>query len=313
MNYALLMLSVCLGSFKSVLSKASKNAERSSSDGMFNNSIVFAAALLLIFLLSAASLKTVFRGVPVYLSVLYGIATFASQFFLIQATGSGPVSLSTLFYSCNFLIPTVFGTAYYREPLHVLYFIGVALILTSFILIAGTGKDGKIGLKWTAYSLGGMCAAGIVGVIQKIFINEYAASALNGFLIIAFAVITAASLLLFAALRRIAACRQPESPAAVEACRQPESPESGRNRIKKFFLQPLLGLDIGGQNILNIYIVGVFPSAVSFPVMNGGVILMTAVISAVAFREKLTGRQTIAVAIGIAAIVCIGIGKLLIG
>lgn len=301
MKYFLLALSVMFGSFRSIASKGVKNFERGKSDLFFYNVFTFGVALIVVFLLSIAQLSSVFNGISVLLAVLYAIGTFAAQVFLTLATGSGSVSLSTLFYSCNFLIPTVFGTIYYHEPVHYLYFIGVALILLSFVLSVKPGGKGKINAKWLVLSLGGMVSSGFVGIIQKIYTNEFASASINGLLIISFAVIVLLNFVLFCTIGKR------------ELQKMTETVESHKKRAAKgMMLSLVLGAIIGGQNILCFNVVKMFPSAVSFPVMNGGVILLTAAISAILLKEKLTLKQTVAILIGVMAIVCIGIGKFLI-
>ena len=70
----------------------------------------------------------------------------------------------------------------------------------------------------------------------------------------------------------------------------------------------LLGVSVGAVNVLNTYLSGKMPSAISFPVMNGGSILLTAVFSMLVFKERLTGKQKIGLILGFAAILMIACG-----
>ena len=72
-----------------------------------------------------------------------------------------------------------------------------------------------------------------------------------------------------------------------------------------------LGVIIGGLNLLNTYLSGVLPSVVVFPAINGGAIFLTTLLSAIVFKEKPTKRQTLALVIGIGAILLIALSQLL--
>lgn len=55
---------------------------------------------------------------------------------------------------------------------------------------------------------------------------------------------------------------------------------------------------------LNLYISGVLPSIVFFPVVNSGLILMTAAVSVVVFHEKLKAKQIVGLIMGV-IIICV--------
>ena len=64
---------------------------------------------------------------------------------------------------------------------------------------------------------------------------------------------------------------------------------------------------MGLANLLNTYLAGVFESVITFPVVNGGRILLTTVLGAILFREKTNLRQKIGILCGFIAIVLIAI------
>ena len=87
----------------------------------------------------------------------------------------------------------------------------------------------------------------------------------------------------------------------------------GRNGKKEPFFEkqagagPLAVLFIAGGvgialiNQINLYLSGVVDSAVFFPIVNGGALIMTTILSLVVFKERLTVRQWVGMALGIAA------------
>ena len=70
----------------------------------------------------------------------------------------------------------------------------------------------------------------------------------------------------------------------------------------------VLGVFVGVANNLNLYLSGALKSAVTFPVTNGGTIALSAVGSALFFREKLGFNKVAGIILGIVAIVLIARG-----
>lgn len=60
-------------------------------------------------------------------------------------------------------------------------------------------------------------------------------------------------------------------------------------------------------NRLNIYLSGALNAVVFFPAFNGGVIMLSTVLSVVLLKEKLNFRTSIGILLGIAGICIIGI------
>ena len=68
------------------------------------------------------------------------------------------------------------------------------------------------------------------------------------------------------------------------------------------------GACVAVNNKLNLYLSGVIDSAIFFPVVNGGGLVLTTLAALVFFRERLTKVQWIGVGIGIVSVVFLCIG-----
>lgn len=62
------------------------------------------------------------------------------------------------------------------------------------------------------------------------------------------------------------------------------------------------GVCVAANHKLNLGLSGVIPTAVFFPVVNGGNLVLTTLSALVIFREKLTKRQWIGVVLGTASV-----------
>lgn len=59
----------------------------------------------------------------------------------MKAVELGSVAISSLFYSCGFIIPTVWGCIYFREGINALHIIGIVLIIISFMVSVEKKED----------------------------------------------------------------------------------------------------------------------------------------------------------------------------
>ena len=148
MKYLLLVISVFTGSAKSLLTKQIKSKEENYSQLFIDNTIAFFTTLIAIFVVSFFSNQSLFYQLPIFLAMCYAFCTLLSQICLLLATGSGSVSISSLFYSCGFIIPTFFGAIKYGEKITALHVVAILMIVASFFLSASKDKEKKFNLKW---------------------------------------------------------------------------------------------------------------------------------------------------------------------
>ena len=303
MNYFLLAISAVLGGTRSLLTKTIKKDGENNSDTLLRNAIAFFIAFIVITAIGAWE-SGGWNNVPVFMALCYAVFTLGAQVSLMMAVNTGSVAVSSLFYSCGFIIPTVFGIIYYNEGFTALSVIGIIFIIFSFVLSVKKEENSRFNLKWLLSALSGTVCSGIVGIIQKLFMKECVNSSLNIFLIVAFGFTFIIGL-------SVTACfKVYENKKGI-----PERISDKGKDIKS--LTPIyivislaLGVILGFSNKLNTFLSGEFPSVISFPVINGGTIVFSALLSAIFLKEKLTIKQKIGLGIGIIAIVITATGKI---
>ena len=311
MDYLLLGISVFTGSFKSIVNKRVKRGAVGMGKTMQVNAISFAVAFVVVFCFALFSANFSFRT-PILLAVLNSACILLSQVALMKAVDTGSVTVSSLFYSCGFIVPTIFGAIYYGEKVHFLQIIGIVVILISFVLCVEKENGKKFNFKWFIYALGGTIFSGLLGIVQKIFGVEYRGEySLDTFLSVSFLMIIGISLIVWIIYVIIHKTKSHDHVSVGEkAISKIEKPLIGK---RTFVFTLILGLILGFHNKICTYLSGVLPSALYFPIVNGGVIVMTAIISALILREKLSKRQLISVILGFVAIGLITVGKVLLG
>ena len=271
--YILLALSVALGVSKNILSRAIGGISRP--NRMLRVNLETACIALIVFgtafFVGGDSLPR--EAVFYLLAAFYGLFTMLSQILYIRAVENGPVSVCALLYACGFLLPTFFAIFFYHEPVGFNRAIGIAVLLVSVLLVNGADakktNEKKNGV-WLPFALGAMAASGGVGILQKAARTSFPAWNTDGFLFCAFAVMAVVSLGIL--------------PFCKEKTRE-------KSTLPALFGELCLGGALVLANKLNLYLTGVLPGSIFFPIVNGGCIAFTAILSGILFHEKFAPRK----------------------
>ncbi len=290
MHYGLLGISILLEVLRGSSAKGfgAKHMRNLSDTLAFNLVVTLVAAII------AAILGGAYTSISVYtllFGLIFGLVTASSLLFNVLALANGPMSYTVFITCCGMLIPTFAGITIWHETIYVAQIIGLVLLLSSLAMGINPKKDRRITGKWLLYSLLAMSSSGAVGVLQKIHQSSAYASEMNGLIMVAF---FAAAGLLGIVLLILRFCR-----------REPIS-RSFSWRSSALGLAVLAGIGSGTTNLMNLYLAGVLPSVIMFPIFNGGVILINAIVARVFFKEKMSVMQVIGLCIGALSIAMIG-------
>ena len=161
-------------------------------------------------------------------------------------------------------------------------------MLISFVC-AMDKKNNKAGvsLKWFLYCLIAFVANGSIGVMQKIHQNSSHKGELSVFLITAFLVSTIFSMIMIPMFRK----------------KEGSMTVLSKEKAKKFAIVGIIcGIFIAFCNQINMFLSGVMPSVVFFPVVNGAAMILTAIIGVLFLKERFSKKQWIGLVLGTAAI-----------
>lgn len=280
MDYFLLLFSCLCNGMKSIFAKKS-NAYLNETHNIYTyNFYMFLIAFLITLVVSISQLGNV--SIPtIGMAVLYGVFLVFGQVFLIKAMDVGEVSVSSLFYSCGFLIPTFVSVFIYDEALTFWQVIGVVLILLSFVVSVEKFQKGE--RKWFFLVITAFLCNGMVGLLQKLFRTSDYGSEQSVFMVIAFLVGAVLTFLMM--------------------------PKTGQSLPSKGFLKTVLGsgLMLGLVNVINVYVSGVLPGIIVFPSVNGGGIIASAIFARMLVGEKISSRKKLGIVIGVIAICLIAL------
>lgn len=249
---------------------------------------ITAAVLLALSGLGAPSVFTVTLG------VVFGTVTALQGITSISALQAGPMAYTSVIISFSTLISALSGVAFFGESLGLAQLAGILLMLVSFVLAANNGGgEKKANLKWLLLCLAAFLETGGIGVMQKIHQSSPHRDELNAFLVIAFvssAVICAS----FATLLKKRETREREIVKEIK---------SKKRLLLMLAVMLVSGIGTAVSNKLNLYLSGVMDSAVFFPIVNGGGLVLNTLAAYVVFREKLSKKQWLGIASGIASVV----------
>ena len=228
----------------------------------------------------------------ILLGIAFGVVTALQGITNIVALQWGPMSYTSVIISFSTIISALSGVAFFNESLHWPQIVGIVFMLASFVLATKKDdSDKKTNFKWFIMCLIAFFATGFIGVMQKVHQTSTHATELSSFLIIAF--LTSAILCsIFAIFFK-------------KPAQQDDQPSTSKKLV---FLIPLAvtlvcGICVAVNNKFNLYLSGVINSAVFFPIVNGGGLILTTLAALLLFREKLTLKQWIGLTLGIISVI----------
>ena len=223
-------------------------------------------------------------------AVLFGIITALQQITNSAALALGPWSYTSVIISMSTVITALSGALFFDETIRITQLSGIALMIVCLILSVKKeeGDKKKKSIRWFVVCIISCIFSGGVGIMQKVHQSSDHRNELTMFLIIAFIcsfVFSGANLV-------------------ISKIRKKENTVLFDKKTAPLLLAALFifgGIGIALNNLINLYLSGVVDSAVFFPVVNGGGLILITIASVVFFKEKLTVRQWIGMAFGIAA------------
>lgn len=215
------------------------------------------------------------------LGILFGILVLAQSYTFMWALEIGPFSYTTVIVSLATLIAAVSGL-FFGESIDLFQYFGMGVMV--LCIVFSTDKNNgsrKSSLKWLVIALVSCLTNGFVGIMQKIHQNtEYKAQS-TAFLVSAFAFMTVVSALLWLYERK----------------------KSGESKFdpnaKQIFFALISGATFAVPHTANLYLAGAMPSAVFFPIINTGGLILTLLAATLLFKEKLSRLQWIGIVLGL--------------
>lgn len=292
-KYIVMIISVLLASLNSLVLRKFKNKSfKTPGDSFFFNgsmSLIWTFIMSLVFIFSKDSR---FNPLAIIFGAVYGIILCLFLYFKNESIAEGPVSLTSLIGNCAFIPATFFGVIYASESISVFQIVGILMMLFALFLCINPKKSGEpLTAKWFILCLSFFIAGGFIGMFYKVFGKSEAAADVNLMMLSASAV----SCILFFLFGLI-----------INKSRKSAAPTVSRVALPYVLIAGVTGC---AYIRLNVSLSALIPSPIFFPVANGGIVIITTLIGAFLFRERLSRTQIWGILIGLLALVTTGGGE----
>ena len=227
------------------------------------------------------------------ISALGAVSLAVSLFCSIEALKSGVMVLAAMAGSAGLLLPCIAGIFMFNEPMKPMQFIGIALLIFSGWLLIGYSKEqtGSFTPRTLLLLIGSMLSNGSVMLAQKMFSKYLPDTSVSIFSFLTFGLI---GIGMFIGL--VPSLLSQSGRAKIAAVPKPVFLYGTISSIILLAINQLATL--AGRNV---------PSAIMFPINDGGATIITALTGAVVFKEKLTARSVAGLALGIASLIVINL------
>lgn len=234
------------------------------------------------------------------LALAFGVAFVVTLAGMTIAMNSGHMGITLLIQNSSLLIPTVFGVLVWHERLTPVKVLGIALILALLGLSAGDG-DAMAGnvknwnrKRWIIVTMIAFLGDGVLSILQGMMSRECATTSSVNFTFwtSVFSVAVSALLIAFYRLRRP----------------QPGRIVSRRELTAFSGLCAGIGVGTAGGNCFSILAPTRLPGVVFFPLRQGGLVLVMWVVGVLLYREKVSRRGLVMLAVGLLGLVLLNIG-----
>lgn len=225
------------------------------------------------------------------ISALGAVSLAVSLFCSIEALKSGVMVLAAMAGSAGLLLPCIAGIFMFNEPMKPMQFIGIALLIFSGWLLIGYSKEqtGSFTPRTLLLLIGSMLSNGSVMLAQKMFSKYLPDTSVSIFSFLTFGLI---GIGMFIGL--VPSLLSQSGRAKIAAVPKPVFLYGTISSIILLAINQLATL--AGRNV---------PSAIMFPINDGGATIITAITAAIFFKEKLTVRSVCGLILGIGSLIVI--------
>ena len=231
-----------------------------------------------------------FSALSVGLGILIGAADILVLVSTLKALSIGPFSYTVIITSLGSVIPTLSGY-FFGETISLVQYGGVVLMVVCLLLSpesSANKEEKKASLKWIALCSVAAVCSGTVGVVQKIHQSSSVGNERSALLVGAFAFSSLFSLVVFLLEKR---------KGSPDGCTCSKYIVLG--------LPAISGFVFAFQHCINLFLSGAMPAIIVFPLINLLPMILSMIAGFLIFKEKLTRKQWVGLACGIASSVLV--------
>jgi len=286
--YLYLIISVFTSASATVLGKIfNKKASGTTDSASLYNFLLLAAVFLgwgILF-----SLDFSFEGSVLWYSLLFGLFYTVGTIGTIYALKYGPAVLTSLFVSLSLIVTTIWGFLFWNASLNVIVLIGLVLVVAAIYLCLNTDnkEDKSFSWKWLFFALMSLLGNAGCSIVQRA--QQVRFNGMHGSMLMFFAIGISFLTCLILYLK--------------------SNKKDSFTLIKRTGWLPIVA---GICNVaLNLFVMLLATSLLSpsliYPVIGVGALMVVTLISLFYFKEKMTKKQWLGIAIGSIAVALLSI------
>ncbi|MBE7052687.1 MAG: hypothetical protein E7391_00230 [Ruminococcaceae bacterium] len=218
--------------------------------------------------------------------IVFTVSYCLALLFNYFALQCGSLSLTSLFLSYSLLIPTFYGVIFDGDDIKMSFYIGLCFLVVSLFFLNTHTDNEKITLKWVIFTLLSLVGNGLCSTIQTIQQQVFEQKYQNEFMITSLVFVTI-FLFVFVFVREKDEFKFSVKIGAVDMM--------------------LCGIANATVNIFVMIVSGIVAKSLMFPLISAGCIVVTWLVSATIYKEKMTKSQNIAIILGIISIIFLNI------
>ena len=218
--------------------------------------------------------------------VAYGITQALFVFFKAKAMNGGSVSITTLVGNASLVVSIIFSSIVWKEKIGWPDIFGLILLVVGMFLAIYKKGTANADKRWKYYVCVFFLLAAMVGIIFKGFGKSTVSNHTGDMLLVS------AAVMMFFYLCVLLTTRDRTMPFAK----------------KKFFVYVLAaGILSCLYNRFNITLSSAMDAVIFFPAFNGGVVVVSGILSNLIYKEKFSKRQLVGFVLALLAISIIGV------
>lgn len=247
-------------------------------------------ALGLILLLTDVSGGKI-NAATVIIALLSGVSLFFSTFFSIYGMKSGTVSLVSMFGTAGLLVPIIAGVFLFDQPISLMQGVGTAIFFVSARLLIKNSKNTYNGFSFKTFLLllGSMLANGTTMLAQQMYTHYVPDGSISLFSFLSFGIVAAAGY-----------------PTALVMGKTEKYKGANIKLGKTLYICGIaLAAAVFVINQFATTLTALLPPVFLFTFINGGGTIISTLVAAVIYKEKLSVYSILGVIIGIGSMVLI--------
>lgn len=218
-------------------------------------------------------------------SVAFGGFYCMSLFGGLNAIRTGPLSISVLVNQFGLIIPTLYGILCLGDDIGICGYIGIVLLFAALVFVNLKNEKMQFSRSWFFWLVLQFVGNGMCSTVQKMQQLKFGGDYKNEYMIIALFLVT---VVCFAAGLY-------------------KNKNIGKSIASSFRYAPFQGIANGAVNLFVMILTALLPTAILFPSISAGGMVITFIIALSVYKEKLSKIQILGYMLGIISVILLNV------